>query len=125
MKAENITKCKYCGKKINNTYINRKFCNRKCYGNYIREHPEKIKKFSSSKNYGAKTLCWKCKHTNQNECSWFTEDMVPVPGWKAIERPTSEGMSYIVLECPRYEREEKRKKGEIVNELNRIIKRNT
>jgi hypothetical protein len=104
-KKGKLIKCKYCGKEW---YVppasRKKFCDKKCYAAYMQRNPPRTRNYSP--RCGSNTLCWTCKHTNQNECSWFTADLIPVPGWKAIERPVEGGMSYIVLECPNYEREE-------------------
>lgn len=99
--------CEYCGKLIRTGEETRRFCNRKCYGKYRGEHPELTRRWTRSKGERTDTLCWTCKHTNQNECSWFREDAKPVSGWKAIERQMRYGMSYLVVECPNYEREER------------------
>lgn len=96
-------KCAFCGKELKTARADQKFCNRKCYMAHRRDNPSIGFPKSCNKEI---SLCWFCKHTNQNECSWFTADMIPVPGWKAIERPVEGGMSYVVLECPNYEREE-------------------
>ncbi len=98
-----VTHCEFCGKEIRTPRTEQKFCNRTCYSRCMRERPEKRRDYFPKINKS--TLCWTCKRTNQFECSWFTKDMIPVPGWKAIERPTMDGISYIVLECPNYERE--------------------
>ena len=90
-------RCAYCDKKIVYKYpseATRKFCNRNCYISYRRENMS-----------GNETICWTCKNTNGNICSWFSEEMKPVDGWTAEFRPTSDGASYLVRKCPNYERE--------------------
>ena len=97
-------RCKYCGKVIGQNQRNI-FCNKKCYGSYLREQPAKRSNLPV-RCRGSETLCWTCKNTNQDECSWFEKYAKPVAGWKAIERPINGVESYVVVECPNYEREE-------------------
>ena len=49
------------------------------------------------------TLCWGCKNTHKDKCSWFNpDDPQPVPGWVAELRPKYRiGESYMVKECPK------------------------
>lgn len=98
---KNMTRCLYCDKKIYKSTARQKFCNRSCYMKYRRENPEK-----------GETLCWRCKNTNGNICSWFSEDMRPVEGWTAEEKPTVDGMSYFVISCPKYERLNRKERKE-------------
>lgn len=86
-------RCIYCDKSFFSTNALRKFCNRSCYTKYRRENPA-----------SEETLCWTCRNTNGNKCSWFSREMKPVDGWKAKENPTADGMSYFVISCPRYEK---------------------
>lgn len=62
------------------------------------------------------TLCWKCKNTNWEKCSWFNPDNPqPVEGWVAEkweDRPML-GTSYTVIECPNFEPEEEQKPKEM------------
>ncbi len=90
-------RCQYCDKRILHANERQKFCNRSCYMKYRRENPAEND-----------TLCWTCKNTNGNVCSWFGEEMEPVRGWTAKLRPTADGISYFVVKCPNYERMEKR-----------------
>lgn len=98
-----IINCKQCGKEIIARNNKQLFCNKKCYIQYRVENPvpHKPNPLANSKS----TLCWSCKHTNQNECSWFRADAIPVPGWKAIKRPIDGNESYVVLQCPNYEKD--------------------
>lgn len=52
-------------------------------------------------------LCWSCKNTNGNVCSWFSKKSEPVEGWTAkptIIRNNEEIVrSYRVIKCPNYE----------------------
>lgn len=56
------------------------------------------------------TLCWDCANACGG-CSWSNHwDHLPVDGWKAVEtrvRMNNDDyeVSYIVLECPRFERD--------------------
>ena len=56
------------------------------------------------------TLCWSCKNTHKDKCSWFNpDDPQPVPGWVAELRPKQRiGESYMVKECPNYDPETSR-----------------
>ena len=49
------------------------------------------------------TLCWDCKHATTNGCSW-AKSFTPVDGWKAIPSVAGESDSYLVLECPKFEK---------------------
>lgn len=49
------------------------------------------------------SLCWECGNAT-GKCSW-SEDLIPVKGWKA-EDSVKDGMpTYLVLECPEFERD--------------------
>lgn len=98
-----IKRCKFCGKPLGGVRANRKFCGRRCYAKYLRTNP--LRSNCSPRMQRPPTLCWTCKHTNRFECSWFSEKAIPVPGWKAIKRPVDGNESYIVVECPNYEKE--------------------
>lgn len=56
------------------------------------------------------TLCWECKNTHRDKCSWFNPvDPQPVPGWVAELRPKAMiGESYLVLECPNFKPQRRR-----------------
>ena len=49
------------------------------------------------------TLCWNCANATGN-CSW-SENLIPVNGWKAIYVEKDKADSYIVLECPEFKRD--------------------
>ena len=49
------------------------------------------------------TLCWDCKKACGG-CRW-SDKLLPVPGWTAKETTNKIGVSYIVLECPQFERD--------------------
>lgn len=53
------------------------------------------------------TLCWECKNTHRDKCSWFNPaDPQPVPGWVADRyvKPVL-GETYMVKECPNFDPE--------------------
>ena len=94
--------CANCGKKFLGR-ANARYCSRKC-ANTGNLNPNV-----------SETLCWSCKHaTNKyGRCSWSRWGL-PVPGWKAIVtklkalkgKGNLEIRSYIVRECPLYEKDE-------------------
>ena len=49
------------------------------------------------------TLCWDCKNSTTNGCEW-AKRFKPVDGWKAIPSVAGESDSYLVLECPKFEK---------------------
>ena len=49
------------------------------------------------------TLCWDCKNSTTNGCEW-AKSFTPVDGWKAIPSVAGESDSYLVLECPKFEK---------------------
>ena len=49
------------------------------------------------------TLCWDCKNSTTNGCEW-AKSFKPVDGWKAIPSVAGESDSYLVLECPKFEK---------------------
>lgn len=53
------------------------------------------------------SLCWGCKNTSRDKCSWFDPaDPQPVPGWVAERHVRSRiGETYTVLECPNFDPE--------------------
>ena len=53
------------------------------------------------------TICWDCAHATNKDCvcswAWYLE---PVEGWKAVPTKKESGnKSYIVIECPLFERD--------------------
>lgn len=58
------------------------------------------------------TLCWKCKNTNRDKCSWFDpKNPKPVEGWEAVRRDLFADVrrieSYRVISCPNFDPEER------------------
>ena len=56
------------------------------------------------------TLCWDCKNATNNGCEW-SRSFKPVEGWNAVPSAILVGGandkytdSYLVLECPKFER---------------------
>ena len=49
------------------------------------------------------SLCWDCKNSTTNGCEW-AKSFKPVDGWKAIPSVAGESDSYLVLECPKFEK---------------------
>ena len=56
------------------------------------------------------TLCWDCKNSTNNGCEW-SRSLKPVEGWNAVPSAILVGGandkytdSYLVLECPKFER---------------------
>ena len=49
------------------------------------------------------SLCWDCKNSTTNGCEW-AKSFTPVDGWKAIPSVAGESDSYLVLECPKFEK---------------------
>jgi hypothetical protein len=51
------------------------------------------------------TLCWGCKNTHKDKCSWFNpDDPQPVPGWVAERQVKSRiGETFLVKECPKFD----------------------
>ena len=100
--------CEYCGKLIRTGEETRRFCNRKCYGKYISEHPELTKRWTRSKGIRSDTLCWDCeKAVGGSDCPWANK-LKPVEGWDAISTILNSGnkktRSYQVLNCPLFKR---------------------
>ena len=107
-------KCKWCGKVLKK-YGNQKFCNRTCYAEYKRNTAMPVYRPHGKKGV-RDTICWECRNANDS-CPWHSEKHSPVPGWSAT--PTRVRMSvcgnraryadsYIVHECPGFEKEERR-----------------
>ena len=90
--------CKYCGKVFQSTGQGI-YCSAEC----------KARAYYTKNEV---TLCWNCKRAT-GFCSW-SEDFTPVEGWKAIPTKVkvanSKGRnktftdSYLVIECPLFER---------------------
>ena len=91
--------CGYCGKRVVPSNPRQKFCGRRCYMKYRKANPGEND-----------TLCWDCKNTNGDVCSWFSKEMKPVEGWTAKLNPTVDGISYFVIACPGFEKEVRVKK---------------
>ena len=49
------------------------------------------------------SLCWDCENSTTNGCEW-AKSFAPVDGWKAIPSVAGESDSYLVLECPKFEK---------------------
>ena len=104
-------KCLNCRKPFTTRNKAQSFCSRECYGAYI-QRPEQL---HQNTKY---TLCWECANSN-NSCSWH-RDFTPVDGWKAKPTVYKSGKgtngeqlyinSYIVYECPNFEKWERIKK---------------
>lgn len=66
------------------------------------------------------TICWNCKNTNGNKCSWFAKNAKPVDGWVAIRNDMVLEKrvvpSYCVLECPNFVEEEIKTSCEYIND---------
>lgn len=62
------------------------------------------------------TLCWECANANCG-CSW-SQSFKPVEGWVAIPTYSKVFRSYIVIECPEFDRDSTN------NGLKRIKRRN-
>ena len=62
------------------------------------------------------TLCWECANAMCG-CSW-SQSFIPVKGWKAIPTKGKAFHSYVVLECPEFDRDS------MNNGLKRIKRRN-
>ena len=73
-----------------------------------------VQKNYEYENNACKSLCWKCRKSDRSGCSW-AEAFIPVKGWKAKEvklkeyRKPSLPPPVIVMECPEFEKEEKKK----------------
>lgn len=61
------------------------------------------------------TLCWNCKNTSGNKCTWFSEKAKPVDGWEAVRRDIfiesgssryRKVKSYYVIDCPNFVKED-------------------
>lgn len=93
--------CEKCGKGFVTKDKKRKYCSKPCR---IKKKREKIE--------GRGQLCWTCKNTNGNDCSWFSKEAKPVEGWTA--KPTiiknNDGImkSYRITKCPQYVQGRKR-----------------
>ena len=67
-----------------------------------------------SEQHSCTSLCWKCKKSDRSGCSW-SKALIPVKGWKAKEvkfkeyRKPSLPPPVIVMACPEFEKEEKKK----------------
>ena len=48
-------------------------------------------------------LCWDCANATGG-CSW-SEKLRPVKGWKAIPTHKKEFDSWLVIQCPKFERD--------------------
>ena len=48
------------------------------------------------------SLCWDCKNATGG-CEW-SQSFTPVDGWSAIQSVAGESDSYLVLECPKFEK---------------------
>ena len=52
------------------------------------------------------TLCWDCHHaTNPDRVCPWSACLQPVPGWTAIPTHNKDFESYIVTDCPLFERD--------------------
>lgn len=47
------------------------------------------------------SLCWKCSRATDGSCSW-SDDFVPVKGWKAEQDIIGRHITYNVRECPMF-----------------------
>ena len=70
----------------------------KSYGESFVEN-DQVSRDENSKS----TLCWDCGNATGG-CAW-SDFLVPVPGWRAVERHYKESMSYKVITCPCFERD--------------------
>ena len=50
------------------------------------------------------TLCWDCKNSYTNGCSWARK-LIPVKEWTAFHSKKKEFESYLVVNCPKFERD--------------------
>ena len=96
--AKNLVAVQYCPRCINctSTLANGAYCtlSKLLVGN--RDYCSRFKMRPD-------TLCWDCKHSTTNGCSW-AKSFTPVDGWKAIPSVAGESDSYLVLECPKFEK---------------------
>ena len=54
-------------------------------------------------NHWNYTICWDCKNACGG-CSW-SSSLIPVKGWTAIPTHNCSQSSYLVTECPEFERD--------------------
>lgn len=87
--------CEVCGKSFASK-APRKYCCKKCRMEAIAKNKEKKGQ-----------LCWNCKNTNENLCSWFSKEMKPIDGWTAKEVLVKEEDGYVrrtykITACPNF-----------------------
>lgn len=97
--------CEYCGKKFMSKSTRAKYCSKVCRMDAAEARRERKRQSCEKRCKGQ--LCWTCKNTNGNVCSWFSKKAKPIEGWTAkasIIRNNDEIVhSYRVIKCPKYE----------------------
>ena len=96
--AKNLVAVKYCPDCINCTSTLKG--GQKCT---LSKLPVGNRDYCSRFKIRPDSLCWDCKHATTNGCSW-AKSFTPVDGWKAIPSVAGESDSYLVLECPKFEK---------------------
>ena len=96
--AKNLVAVQYCPKCINctSTLADGAHCT-------LSKLPVGNRDYCSRFKMRPDSLCWDCKNSTTNGCSW-AKSFTPVDGWKAIPSVAGESDSYLVLECPKFEK---------------------
>ena len=96
--AKNLVAVQYCPRCINctSTLANGAYCT-------LSKLPVGNRDYCSRFKIRPDSLCWDCKNSTTNGCSW-AKSFKPVDGWKAIPSVAGESDSYLVLECPKFEK---------------------
>lgn len=83
---------------------------------YCSEKCKKTKKVKNNKRYDtAEQICWTCRHTHANECTWFDTKNPRVPKGATA---TKTEISYNITACPNYEKEKRKKKWKQKSQTN-------
>lgn len=96
--AKNLVAVQYCPKCRNcaSTLADGAYCTRS-------KLPVGNRDYCSGFKPRPDSLCWDCKNSTTNGCEW-AKSFTPVDGWKAIPSVAGESDSYLVLECPKFEK---------------------
>ena len=96
--AKNLVAVQYCPKCINctSTLADGAHCT-------LSKLPVGNRDYCSRFKMRPDSLCWECKNSTTNGCEW-AKSFTPVDGWKAIPSVAGESDSYLVLECPKFEK---------------------
>lgn len=96
--SKNLVAVQYCPKCINctSTLADGAHCT-------LSKLPVGNRDYCSRFERRPETICWDCKHASTNGCEW-AKSFTPVDGWKAIQSVVDTNDSYLVLECPKFEK---------------------